>query len=231
MMTRDTARSAVSTLLGPAILAGLTAATPAIAQTTGAGVDQRSFYVTGNAGLSFMTESEFLDSGPGVGRVGFTSGTDFAINAAAGYVFRRGLRAEAEVGYRAFGLEEVEQDTTGSTLSADGEISLFNFMGNLIADFGKAEFRPYVGVGLGLGLLDRKDVSFGTTEFGDADDLTFAYQFIGGVSYLLSPRTAFTVDYRFLGVTQNTLIDSTGIEVDGDGFGSHNVMVGVRYHF
>ena len=79
---------------------------------------------------------------------------------------------------------------------------------------------PFVGVGVGGALVEFDD---GTGS--DDDELAFAYQFIGGFSFLASDNVILSVSYTYLDTDE---MDFDGFEFD---YQSHSVLGGIRFVF
>jgi opacity protein-like surface antigen len=175
--------------------------------TTGAGTTIPAG-VTLPAGSSLGWKTEF-DSG-------------YTLSAAAGWRFSPNLRAELELAYQAndikthkgvqaagipLGAEDAGVLITGSPnlgvsvggLVDDGKggVDTTYLMANAFYDFNQmGRFRPYVGAGLGLGMVN-VDYSPSGVEIVDDDKTVFAYQLIAGSDFAVSDRMAIFAQYRY----------------------------------
>ncbi len=179
----------------------------------------------------------------------------FDVNAAVGRRFGS-LRGEIEVGYqrngvgshgnvRAAGIALANEDAgvliTGSAnlgvtvgdLVADGQgdLSTLFLMANMYYDLDTGtSFKPYVGVGAGIGFVD---VSFSPSAVGIIDDNTtsFAYQAMAGVAYEVSPSVEIFAGYRYratLDAEVDVALFPATLEVENR---ASNVEAGIRVSF
>lgn len=151
----------------------------------------------------------------------------FSVGAAIGRHIGNGFRAESELTYmknanKAYRTEEgaFDPDMNGDTAA------LFMF-GNLWKDFRYSNsFQPYIGGGLGTGLLIAEE-----SEDNNWDDssIGLAGQLGAGLRIALSDRIALDAGYRLRAV-----IDASLHSVDGDSnsvysYYSHSVQLGLSY--
>ncbi len=164
----------------------------------------------------------------------------FGLGGDIGYSFGR-IRLEGEVNWRRNGAGSFDYIAGGNanfpslppgSITAAGNISTLAFMGNAYYDFrSESQFHPYLGVGIGAARVSFEGVGAeGVTVFDDSD-VGFAYQAIAGISYTVDTNWSASLDYRYFGTTGAHIADKfggTGIEADT---GSHNIMLGVAFHF
>ena len=113
--------------------------------------------------------------------------------------------------------------------SADGDLGLAQVMVNVIYEFGPQQaISPYLGVGLGAGLLDG-DLRYAGQRIDDSD-AAFMIQFIGGVSVDLNPNTRFFTEYRY-GLVDEFELSRGGSAVRFDDLDSHQLLFGVEIAF
>jgi len=98
---------------------------------------------------------------------------------------------------------------------------------------------PYFGMGLGAASIDA-DISTpvfppGINQFIDDSATVFAYQFMAGLGYNISPTMTLTADYRYFGTVDpefspgNAFIPGVpDLEVD---YSNHSFNVGARFMF
>lgn len=122
------------------------------------------------------------------------------------------------------------------------DITSYSLMVNAYKDFGTFRgFTPYVGAGIGVAYNITDEVYFtGNPNLvnrirGDRD-ISFAWALMAGVGYNLSERTILDVGYRYLdlGEAGSENIDSAlnyNPRVRIDDLASHEIKVGLRYHF
>jgi len=237
-------RIALVGLLSVSTNAGLGAAEPDLAPKDGA---SRGLYLSLGAGLA----ARETDAASGDGsryRAGFDPGP--AAFAAIGYGF--GLfRVESEFAYR-------QNDSDGVAAAADrrnGGGRAYSIMVNgLFEPFPDWRMSPYVGAGLGLGIVDQDRRRFSRTVGNDAPDLRqnytveddtdarFAYQAIAGARFSINESWSLRADYRYFAtldtdVTQHRTLTAgappfaTDTDRLDSEFRSHAVTLGVTYHF
>jgi opacity protein-like surface antigen len=198
---------------------------------------KNEMYVSGNLGLVLVPDID-LDV-PGFGKV-VTGEFDlgFGISGAVGYDFGA-IRAEGEISYR------TNDGDVGTLIGLgsgpiDGDISALSFMVNGYYDLHSANspLVPYLGVGLGVASIDA-DISAPVLapfpQLVDDSATVFAYQFMAGLGYNISPTMILTADYRYFGTTSpeftpgNAFIPGTpDIEAD---YSNHSFNIGVRFMF
>lgn len=209
--------------------------------TTGAGTTIPAG-VTLPAGSSLGWTTEF-DSG-------------YTVSAAAGWRFSPNLRAELELAYQTndikthkgveaagipLGAEDAGVLITGSPnlgvsvgdLVDDGKggIDTTYLMANAFYDFNQmGKFRPYVGAGVGLGMVN-VDYSPSSVEIVDDDKTVFAYQLIAGSDFAVSDRMALFAQYRYR-ATSDVDVDVSLFDASLDIENRSSALeVGLRYAF
>lgn len=155
-------------------------------------------YATLRAGAVFLDEEDI----PGFAEFN----TGFGILASGGYAFGSGFAGEIEFGYRHLTVDGV----------FDGTVNMYDFMANALYEYPIGPVQPYIGGGVGLGIVEVESDGLG----GEESDEGFAWQAIGGVAVPVSDRMDVVVDYRYL-----------SIEVEDEDVASHNVTGGVRVAF
>ena len=198
----------------------------------------RGFYFETTIGGGFSEDSDVADTV--IGLDAFDLGP--VVTAALGYSWRKRWRFELEGQYRNNEVEVIDFRPARGEDAADGQVKNYSLMANVIYQFAPgSSIRPFIGVGAGLvhGSFDI-DV-FGICErfvcgpernekLIDDDDNTNAAQIMAGVDVALSPRTMFTVDYRYWRTK-----DFKMEQPDGSPFELYlrntSITVGVRYSF
>jgi outer membrane protein OmpA-like peptidoglycan-associated protein len=184
-------------------------------------------YIGGAAGPDFAVDSK--SSGGG-----YSGTAHYDIGPAAllslGYGFGA-FRGEIEESYNKNDVNGIG----GSSLShAGGNARSWTTLFNGFYDFNTGTpWTPYVGAGVGFDLFHAS--LNGTTPSGrgvtayNGSDTTFAYQFIGGVSYALSPNLSLTTDYRYLASTDASIKSGNGNwKVEN---ANHIITAGLRWTF
>lgn len=148
----------------------------------------------------------------------------FGMSGFVGYKLWQGnnlrTRIEGEIGYHKL---DLEQDSIDSGLDLDGG-NAWTFMANGYVDVPlQIGLTPYVGLGAGMALADIG---------GDkGHDTVFAWQAIVGASYSLTEFSEIFAEYRYLAfddIEFSTDANDSGNFIE---YASHNVGLGVRFHF
>lgn len=192
----------------------------AIAQNEG----QSTFYGELRGGSVFAMDSE---QDLGIFDTEISLETGWLVEVASGYAHSSGLRGELAVGYRTNDFDEIKVGSLSADLN--GDIWAVTTLANVYYDFHLNRFgldneigyrlRPFLGGGIGVAFLEIED------GLGDDDDVTMAYQGIGGLSYAFSSRWQGTLTYSYLSALD---AEFGGVDVDYD---THNVSAGVRFAF
>lgn len=177
-------------------------------------------------GASFAPESD-IDFGGGFdGELSADPG--WLMEGAFGYAHGSGVRGELAMGYRSNDLDELKISGLGSA-GVSGDLWAATVMANLHYDFHIdrygvdslfwSRFTPYIGAGIGGAFIEIDG------DLGDENELSLAYQGIGGVSYAFTEQWEGTLSYRYFAT-----IDSAFDGVDFD-YVAHNVLAGLRFRF
>lgn len=204
--------------------------------------DPPGWYVSGQAGAAWQEDS----STHGAMNLQSESDPGFALLGAVGRNLGNGFRVEGEVGYRQIDLDKLSITNDGgagaaaevgslngvTTSNVLGGNHIVSFMGNGFYDFDlpNTKFKPYVGGGLGFARVEANDWRADNAPLVSDNDVVFAYQLGGGVSYPLSPRTDAFVDYRYFATQDPTFTAVNGGIAKAD-VETHDVSVGMRYKF
>lgn len=214
----------------------LTAVLALVFIATSAHAADKGMYVSGNVGLGIVPELDQEIAGTLVTTAEFDIG--FRIAGAVGYDFGA-FRVEGEIGYRT---NDADEGTIGGffPVPIDGDISVLSFMVNGYYDFPAAtpSLAPYVGVGLGVANIDA-DISVPSfapfPQIVDDSATVFAYQFIAGLGFNISPTTTITADYRYFATTDPEFTPGNAFvpglpDLESD-YSNHSFNVGVRFMF
>ena len=147
----------------------------------------------------------------------------FNVGGAVGGRFADVARGEFAIHYSRSDTDEL--DVTGPNPPVSGDMGVFSAMGNayLDADFWDLPVVPYVGFGIGLGIV-LADFRVGPTHVDD-EEAVFAYNAMAGVSFEVSENWVASTGYRYLGTTDANI---RGVDVEMD---LHEWVFGVRYEF
>lgn len=192
-------------------------------------------YVSGNIGLSLLTDSD--TSIPGAFNSEVSADPGFSIGGALGYDFGT-FRFEGEIAYRNNDVDDANVVGFG-TVTLTGDVQSVSFMANGYYDFhsGTSPFIPYLGLGIGFSNITSDITAPALTPFALVDDsaIVFAYQFMAGIGYQINPNTVFTLDYRYFSTTDPEFDPGPGFiaglpDVESE-YQSHILNVGIRYSF
>lgn len=196
--------------------------------TTSAHAADKGMYVSGNLGISLLSDSDVEQSGFPTIETSFDLG--FNIGGAIGYDYGN-IRAEGEIAYRLNDIDEFA--VLGFIFPGGGDVSALSFMVNGYYDLHSANspLVPYLGLGVGFANV-MVDASVGGIPLlvADDDDLVFAYQFMAGIGYEISPTTALTVGYRYFQTSDASFSDPGFPDVEAE-IQSHEFNFGVRVMF
>jgi outer membrane protein OmpA-like peptidoglycan-associated protein len=171
-----------------------------------------------------------LEVGSASGEAEFDDG--WAGGVAFGYDWG-GPRLEAEVSYRRNENDRISI-TSPITASAPlaGHMSALSVMLNALYDFtNSSRFTPYLGAGIGVGVIDAVDgrVVPGPVILNDTD-VVFAYQGIAGVKVAVTEGLSLFVDYRYFATLDPSFnLPGAGPDLDAE-YATHNLMVGLTYN-
>jgi opacity protein-like surface antigen len=182
------------------------------------------WYVSGSVGLAFPRDVNATGSGVS-GDLSLDSG--FQLTAAGGYQ-RKNTRAEVEVSFRSPGADKLTVSGTETNLT--GNVNQTTFLVNGYYDIPtKSKLRPYVGAGIGFGLIS-PDIKFGGNKVETSNGTSFAYQGKIGVEYEVVKKGNAFVEFKYLGLTGYTS-KRNDTEIEFGSFNSPALSVGYRQGF
>ena len=204
--------------------------------STSAQAADKGMYVSGNVGLSLVPDLDINVVGfPTFATVGLDLG--FKVGGALGYDYGN-FRAEGEISYFLNDTDEGTSVFLPVSSPADGDVSVSSFMINGYYDFHSenSPLVPYVGVGLGIANIDADITQPSVSPLALVDDnaTVFAYQFMAGLGYNISPTTILTADYRYFRTTTPefscgpALTCADDLEID---YSNHSFNLGARFMF
>jgi opacity protein-like surface antigen len=223
-------KRAVTSLL---VLIGLlTGAAPALAQGWGSVpfAASRGPYLSAGGGLSLLQSIDFDIEGISFSKATFDAG--WLASLSGGYAFENGLRAELEAAYRRNNIEKFGR------LDGSGNLSAATLMANAYYDFdiGNWPVTPYLGAGIGVARIRASNIQRNLVACCpqvDGSDTVFAFQFIAGAQWRITPNFSASLDYRFLGTTRFAL-DSRQADISNKARGhyyDHGIMLSLRWTF
>lgn len=198
----------------------------------------KGVYVGIGGGLNFLNDTDFNILGAVNVDNEYDSGVMFG--GFVGYDFGRvwsfgGIRAEGQLSYHDNDVDVHSVAALGGNQpGSTGDASAIAFMANVYHDFlPDNRFRPYIGAGIGLAIVDFSD--FGIAAIPsvlDDDDTAFAWQLIAGASYDITPNVIFGVEYRYFSAdAELTSTAGTGAITSDIDYDSHIIMGRLSYRF
>lgn len=182
------------------------------------------WYVSGSVGLAFPGDVNVTESGVS-GDLSLDSG--FQLTAAGGYQ-QKNTRAEVEVSFRSPGADKLTVSGTETNLT--GNVNQTTFLVNGYYDIPtKSKLRPYVGAGIGFGLIS-PDIKSGGNKAETSNGTSFAYQGKIGVEYEVVKKGNAFVEFKYLGLTGYTS-KKNDTEIEFGSFNSPALSVGYRQGF
>lgn len=171
-------------------------------------------YVAADLGLAIFHDSDF--SGGGATASGeYDMGFGFDI--AGGFAFKENFRAEAELGYRS-----ADVDKIGGASISGSSLGVLSVMANGYYDITQFNLPVTPYAGLGLGFLNGKVKSPGTSD----SDTSIGYQLMLGASYPVNKNISVNGGYRLQGAFSD--FEKNGSKVS---YTSSTLQVGARYNF
>ena len=158
----------------------------------------------------------------------------------------RGFRAEMVLGMRGDRKFNGDVDIVVGPGPVDPPIhthlKTYTMMFNAYKDLGKyGNVTPYLGAGVGVAYHIVDETYFTgnpnlTNRIEGNRDIAFAWSLMAGIGYQLSDRAILDVGYRYLdlGEAETGRVDNAGFvnpRVELDDLASHEIKVGLRYHF
>jgi opacity protein-like surface antigen len=182
-------------------------------------------YVSGNFGLTILTDSDVSDWS-GSGKIEYDPG--FSLMAAVGYNFGV-FRAEGEIGYQRNDIDKMNACSgtlCASGVPSSGDLTALSFLVNGYYDFvNKSPFTPYFTFGIGVARLEINDFRVRGVRFGDLDDTVFAYQVGAGVGYSINKNFTIDLKYRYFATADPNF---NGLDAE---FPSQKIFLGLRFTF
>ena len=182
------------------------------------------FYVGGAAGVNFATDAS-IKNGAFSDTLKYDTGAAGSLS--VGYGYGNGIRTELEASLRSNDINGLKNN---GLASPSGTTRTWGVLVNALYDINTGTaFTPYVGAGVGLGIVNAKLNAANVSQF-NGTDTQFAYQGIAGVSYAINQNLALTADYRYLGTTDAKFSgnNNTSWKVAN---GNHTLLAGLRWTF
>ncbi|EIM28217.1 outer membrane protein [Microvirga lotononidis] len=208
----------------------------------------RGLYLRGTVGYVDYKrpEADFADQ-PFTSSLGDESLNNAAVvGAGVGYRFNANVRADVTLDHTfdaRFKGVVAPFSLTAVSIADQAQFESSTFMVNGYLDFRPVMgFTPYIGAGIGMAhnifsrhVLATYDPATGNEtflRFAGGDDFSLAWALMAGVGYQLSSNFTLDLGYRYasLGSVKTRSYD-TGIGVDMESIGAHEMRFGVRYSF
>ncbi len=193
-------------------------------------------YVSGNVGLSWMSDISIAED---------EAGSFDEINVESGLTLLGAIgcdygdyRLEAEIGYQqndidgvnAIEVDEPELTIEGVGVPAEGDISVLSLMANGYYDIDLGGVDLYATAGVGVAQVNFDDFRYGDAieeEGGTSNvsETTLAWQVGAGLAVPIGTNIALDARYRYFATTDFS-IQGTNMNV-----ASHNVLLGLRVGF
>lgn len=186
------------------------------------------FYVGIHGGGLFVEDSDVSNSGAS-GTIEFDPG--FAVGGVFGYKLKQGVRFEGEYTYRRAGADGGCVSGVGCASASgdtiDGHADAHAIMANVFYEPKFGKWLPYVGGGLGIGVVgyEADGTIAGISVEADDSDAVFAYQAGAGIGYELTENHLVSLGYRYWATTDPEL-DGADAEV-----GTHSILAELRTTF
>ncbi len=196
----------------------------------GMSAQAEGFYLAFATGASVIPDQDI--SGGGLsGEVSADAG--YHVGGAVGIHMNEHLRGEVNLSYR-----EADIDTItgpGISLEGAGTVGAFAALANVYFDLlPEAPVIPFLGAGIGLGVVTVDSDSGATVLIVDDSSVEFAWNVLAGLTVPVTDRFSLLLAYRYLATT-NPELDATvpGVgsgTIEGE-FDTHEAMFGGRFDF
>jgi len=203
-------------ILAAVSVAALLFAEPALAQRQG-------WYLGLGIGFSELDSDFNWQSGPSTSPISMDADSAPVFNAAVGFKMPNGIRVELQPTYSNY--------SYGSEDPFPGDVTVSGAFLNGAFDFPVGGGFSITG-GVGIGYLVQ-DVEVRNSNFTIADGAEggFAWQLIGGGSYLLGDNAEIQLDYRYIDLPNETFASSylafAPIEIDGH---TSSIVLSLRWY-
>lgn len=160
----------------------------------------------------------------------------YIFGGAIGYAYKSPWRAEGELTYQKYDIDQIRNDDTGLFQTGSGDIGLLSFGINGYYDFkSDLSWTPYVGLGVGAVYADANDIQRPGRSTLNESAIAPTGVALLGVSYGISESVALTAGYRlqWIGVLDGsqTRTNGTTIDAETENIFIHSVTAGLRFNF
>jgi opacity protein-like surface antigen len=195
----------------------------------GAPVQADTLYFAVQAGFSTQPTSENQDAATPANS--FELNTQSGLNGALAVGAKFGsLRAEVEAVYRYNPNDKFDQG--GTPQGADGSLSMLNIFlnGYYEMDF-FGVVTPYVGLGVGYGVVSLNLKQLDGTLVVDDDDTVYSYQLMAGAAVNVTENLSLTAEYRYFDTITDAELTVSNVPglIENSDIRSHEIRFGIRY--
>ncbi len=156
--------------------------------------------------------------------------TGFTLGAVVGQNLTDTLRGEIEVAFQSYDVDDAND--SGGDNDGVGDVNSYFLMANLWRDFELGGFKPYVGGGVGMGLMDvHVDFCNGCNHEIESTELGLAAQVGSGIRFDVSDNLTLDVGYRFKAVAAMDTEGFDGDDHNSSSYFTHTGQVGVSWKF
>ena len=159
------------------------------------------WYLVPNVGMIFTSDVTNVELGFPV-NVSFDNGFMYGIG--IGVEFDTHFRLQVDIGQAKNDLDTIGgilNVATGNLVTITGDITQTPILLSGVWEFGSRNIKPHFGIGIGGSQLKR-NIQFrelgALTLTDNSNEWAFAYQFMAGIDFALSPSCDLNFDYRFM---------------------------------
>lgn len=167
-----------------------------------------------------------------IGQTTTNVSSGFIVGGAAGYK-ANAFRGELELEYIQVGIKSLSFFNTGTTINTTGTQSNLAGMFNGYYDFATGTpWVPYVGLGAGIANLSMNGINNASSGKAilNTSAVTFAFQAMAGVQYLINNQWAAGVEFRYFKTPDGWFVNADGLSTSA-GNAQYNLLAKLTYHF
>jgi len=204
-----------------------------LAPTQAGAADFSGLYVTPKFVYSHTNTDFEAHANAGSAKIGGYSDSLFGGAIAIGYDFKPRFEVPVRLEFEYSILSSFEDsEALSPTINVTGKFDTQVFFINTYYDFhNTSKFTPYIGVGIGMSLVDTKIDANGINIFPSNTETNFAWNIGTGISYAFTDKMSVDLAYRYvqLGDGETKTIAQSFIKADS--IDAHQIMLGFRYTF
>lgn len=188
---------------------------------------QENLYVEFAPGVSFLGDIDLENE---LATAEMDAG--FVVGGAVGANITDSVRAEFNVSYREQDFDELDTDLGAAPGVGDAGTTtiMVNAIYDVAVDF---PITPYVGAGIGLGVVTIDSDTSTCFVCVDDTDVQFAWNLMVGGSTAVTEQISLSAGYRYTGITAPEVQDEIlGADIEADDpLDIHEIVFGLRYSF